>query len=126
MAEILVAFFSPDDVTKNTTRKVANFIAEITGADTYEIKPEITYTIKDLDWEDRTSRSSAEMLDPSSRPKLADKSANIQKYQFIYLGFPIWWYLAPHIINTFLESYDFTGKTIITFATSDGSVWGQT
>ena len=126
MAKILVAFFSPNPDSHHTTRKVAEFIKEITGADSYEIKPAVPYTEEDLDWEDKTKSSSVEMADSNSRPELADKNSTFDDYGVVYLGFPIWWYVAPHIINTFLETYDFSGKTIVTFATSDGSSWGDT
>lgn len=117
MSKVLVACFS----ASGNTESVAKQIAEITDADFYEIKPEVRYTEEDLDWMNKKSRSSIEMADKSSRPALADKNANIGKYDTIFLGFPIWWYVAPTIINTFLESYDFTGKKIVLFATSGGS-----
>lgn len=122
MSKNLVAYFSPT----GTTREVAELIVELTGADSYEIIPKVKYTSADLDWNNKNSRSSAEMLDKNSRPELADKNAKISSYDVIYLGFPIWWYVAPHIINSFLESYDFAGKTIVTFATSGGSGFGDT
>ena len=122
MAKILVAYFSPT----GTTRNVAKLVTEVTGADIYEIKPAVKYTNMDLDWDKKDSRSSVEMADPNSRPELADKNANIADYDTIFLGFPIWWYIAPHIVNTFLESYDFSGKTIVLFATSGGSGLGNT
>lgn len=122
MNKTLVAFFSASGVTKHT----AKTIAENIGADLYEIRPEIPYTAADLNWQDRNSRSSLEMKDKSSRPVIADKDANIQAYDTIFLGFPIWWYVAPVIINTFLESYDFSGKNVILFATSGGSGFGKT
>lgn len=122
MSKKLVAFFS----ASGSTRKLANTLAEIIGADVYEIKPATPYTGKDLNWNDSKSRSSVEMADINSRPELADKSAQIDNYDTIFLGFPIWWYVAPHIINTFLESYDFSGKTIVLFATSGGSGFGDT
>jgi flavodoxin len=121
MAKILVAYFSPT----GTTRRIANDISDILGAEIYEIKPAILYDNKDLDWDKKDSRSSVEMMDQNSRPELADKNANISAYDTIFVGFPIWWYVAPHIINTFLESYDFGGKTIVTFATSGGSGFGD-
>ena len=126
MTRITVAFFSPDATAHHSTRDVAKLIQEITDADFYEIKPAEPYNEEDLDWEDKTSRSSMEMADSKSRPELADKNATFEDYDIIYLGFPIWWYVAPHIINTFLETYDFSGKTIVTFATSGGSSWGDT
>lgn len=122
MTKKLVAFFS----ASGSTRKLSNTLAEILGADTYEIKPETPYTGKDLNWNNSQSRSSVEMADINSRPVLADKSAKIADYDTIFLGFPIWWYVAPHIINSFLESYDFSGKTIVIYATSGGSGFGET
>ncbi|MBQ3444459.1 MAG: NAD(P)H-dependent oxidoreductase [Selenomonadaceae bacterium] len=122
MSKTLVAFFS----ASGSTRRLANTLAEVVGADTYEIKPATPYTGKDLNWNDSQSRSSVEMADITSRPALADKSAKVADYDTIFLGFPIWWYVAPHIINSFLESYDFAGKTIVLFATSGGSGFGQT
>lgn len=117
----LVAYFS----ASGTTRRAANTLAGLTGADIYEIKPQIPYTSDDLNWNNKQSRSSVEMSNPASRPELADTSADISKYNTIYIGFPVWWYVAPTIINTFLESYDFTGKTVIPFATSGGSGIGN-
>ena len=122
MSKILVAYFS----ASGTTARVAKNLAEAAGADLYEIKPDQPYTQADLNWTNKKSRSSVEMNDKSSRPALADKNANIGAYDTILLGFPIWWYVAPTIINSFLESYDFTGKTIILFATSGGSGFGRT
>lgn len=122
MSKTLVAFFSASGVTK----KAAEKLAAVTGSDLYEIKPAEPYTRADLNWQDRQSRSSVEMSDPSSRPELADREANIAGYDRIFLGFPIWWYTAPHIVRTFLESYDFAGKTIVLFATSGGSGLGKT
>lgn len=117
----LVAFFS----ASGTTKKVAKNLSTAIGADLYEIKPEVAYTQQDLNWMDKNSRSSIEMNDPNSRPKIADTSAQITEYDCIFLGFPIWWYTAPTIIRTFLESYDFSGKTIVLFATSGGSGLGN-
>ena len=122
MSKKLVAFFS----ASGSTRKLANSLAEILGADTYEIKPVTPYIGKDLNWNNSQSRSSLEMADINSRPELADKSAKIADYDVIFIGFPIWWYVAPHIINSFLESYDFAGKTVVIFATSGGSGFGDT
>ena len=122
MSKKLVAYFS----ASGSTRKLANTLAEVLGADIYEIKPATTYTGKDLNWNNSQSRSSVEMADINSRPELADKSAQIADYDTIFLGFPIWWYVAPHIVNAFLESYDFAGKTVVLFATSGGSDFGQT
>ena len=118
----LVVYFS----CTGTTKKVAEAIADVKGADIYEIKPEVPYTAADLDWKNENSRSSVEMKDKTSRPKIAKPINNISDYTTIYLGFPIWWYVAPTIINTFLESYDFSGKDIILFATSGGSGFGDT
>lgn len=122
MAKTLVAYFSASGVTK----AVAETIAEVSGSDIYEIQPETPYTEADLDWRDKNSRSSVEMQNPSSRPAIDGKIDNMEQYDRIYVGFPIWWYVAPTIINTFLESYDFSGKTIILFATSGGSGFGKT
>ena len=113
----LVAYFSASGVTK----KVAQELAEVANADLHEIKPEKIYTDADLDWHDKQSRSSVEMADKKSRPAITDKLANMSDYQTVYVGFPIWWYTAPTIINTFFESYDFSGKTVYLFATSGGS-----
>lgn len=118
----LVAYFSASGVTA----RAAKTLAEAAGADLYEIKPKMPYTKADLNWMDKNARSSIEMKDPSSRPELADENADIASYDVIFLGFPIWWYVAPTIINTFLEAYDFSGKTIILFATSGGSGVGKT
>jgi len=122
MSKKLVAYFSASGVTA----KVANALAEAVGATLHEIKPEIPYTAADLDWMNKQSRSSVEMSDKSSRPAIKDKLDNMADYDVIYLGFPIWWYVAPTIVNTFLESYDMSGKTIILFATSGGSGFGKT
>lgn len=122
MSKKLVAFFSASGVTANA----AKILAEAAGADIYEIKPEVPYTKADLDWMDKKSRSTIEMQDKSSRPAIADKNADISAHDTIFVGFPIWWYIAPTIINTFLECYDFSGKTIILFATSGGSGFGKT
>ena len=122
MKKALVAYFSASGVTA----KAAKALAQAAGADLYEIKPVIPYTKADLNWTDKTSRSSVEMQDPSSRPALADQTAQIANYDVVFLGFPIWWYVAPTIVNSFLESYDFAGKTIVLFATSGGSGFGKT
>lgn len=119
---ILVAYFSASGVTAKAAWK----LAEASGADIFEIKPEIPYTSADLNWMDKKSRSSMEMNDPSSRPAIAERLPDMEKYDIIFVGFPIWWYVAPTIINTFLESYNFSGKTIIPFATSGGSNLGRT
>lgn len=122
MRKILVAYFSASGVTA----KVAKKLAKAADADLYEIKPAKPYTSADLNWNDKQSRSSVEMNDQSYRPELAGHDAPVAEYDTILLGFPIWWYTAPTIINTFLESYDFNGKTIVLFATSGGSGLGQT
>ena len=121
-SKTLVAYFSASGVTA----KAASSLAAAIGADLYEIKPAVPYTNKDLNWQDKHSRSSLEMNDPSARPKLADRKFSPAAYDRLFLGFPIWWYTAPRIIQTFLESFDFTGKTIILFATSGGSGLGRT
>ena len=117
----LVAYFS----ASGTTAKSAKVLAKAADADLYEIKPSIPYTRADLNWIDKGSRSREEMRDKHSRPALADTDAPIAGHDVIFLGFPIWWYVAPTIVKTFLESYDFTGKTIILFATSGGSGLGK-
>ena len=122
MSKKLVAYFSASGVTA----KVAKELAQVADANLYEIKPEVNYTNADLDWQNPNSRSSVEMKNKSSRPALADKNADISAYDVIFLGFPIWWYIAPTIINTFLESYDFSDKKIILFATSGSSGFGKT
>ncbi len=113
----LVAYFS----CSGETKKVAIGISKLVNGDIYEIEPEIPYTSKDLDWQDKKSRSTIEMEDKDSRPKIKNKLDNMDEYSTIYLGFPIWWYVAPRIINTFLESYDLSNKKIVLFCTSGGS-----
>ena len=113
----LVAYFSASGVTA----KVAKELASSIEADIYEIVPKEKYTAEDLNWQDEKSRSSIEMKDVTSRPDIANKSANVDDADVIFIGFPIWWYTAPHIINSFLESYDFAGKHVVLFATSGGS-----
>jgi flavodoxin len=122
MSKTLVAYFS----ASGTTEKLAKNLAQAADADLYAIRPAVPYTSADLNWMDKKARSTVEMKDPSSRPTLADTDAKIKDYDTIFLGFPIWWYVAPTIINTFLESYDFSGKKIILFATSGGSGFGKT
>jgi flavodoxin len=122
MSKKLVAYFSASGVTRN----VAEILAETAKADLYEIKPEIPYTVADLDWQNKQSRSTIEMEDKAFRPAIADKNANVGAYDTVFIGFPIWWYVAPTIINTFLESYDFAGKTVVLFATSGSSGFGKT
>lgn len=119
--KILIAYFS----ATGTTKKAAETLAEAAHADIYEIKPKVPYTKEDLNWTDKSSRSSIEMSDESCRPAIADENAGVEQYDFIFLGYPVWWYIAPTIINTFLESYDFAGKTIVLFATSGGSRFGK-
>lgn len=118
----LVAYFS----CTGNTRQLAKTLAEVVNGDLYEIKPEVAYTKADLDWTNDKSRSSVEMKDKSSRPAVSGKVADMSDYEVVFVGFPIWWYIAPTIINTFLESYDFSGKTVIPFCTSGGSGAGQT
>lgn len=122
MSRKLVAYFSASGVTA----KVAETLSEAIGADLYEIEPEVLYTKADLDWMDKQSRSTIEMNDPASRPAIKGMRDNMDDYDTVFVGFPIWWYVAPTIINTFLESYDLTGKTVIPFATSGGSGMGKT
>lgn len=122
MSNVLVAYFSASGVTKGVAEK----LAKVVNGDLYEITPENPYTDADLNWMDANSRSSIEMKDKSSRPAINGKVNNMENYDTIYLGFPIWWYVAPTIINTFLESYNLTGKTIIPFATSGSSGMGNT
>ena len=118
----LVAYFS----ASGTTKKVAERLANAVGADLFEIRPAVPYTRADLDWTNNRSRSSVEMNDPHSRPEIAARCEDMAVYDTVYLGFPIWWYVAPTIIDTFLEQYDFSGKTVIPFATSGGSGMGKT
>lgn len=115
--KVLVAYFS----ATGTTRAAAERLATVMGADLHEIKPETPYTDADLDWHDKQSRSSIEMADPSSRPAIVKDLSDAAAYDVVFVGFPIWWYTAPTIINTFLETYDFSGKVVIPFATSGGS-----
>ena len=122
MSKKLVAYFSASGVTEN----VAKVLAEVTEADLYEIKPQVPYTKADLNWMDKNARSTVEMRDPSSRPAIAGSVDNMDAYDVVFVGFPIWWYVAPTIINTFLESYNFSGKTIVLFATSGSSGFGKT
>ncbi|MBQ1815430.1 MAG: NAD(P)H-dependent oxidoreductase [Ruminococcus sp.] len=121
MSKKLVAYFS----ATGTTANVAKNLAAAAGADLYEIKPAVPYTKEDLNWMDKQSRSSVEMRDPGSRPEIADADAKIDGYDVIFIGFPIWWYIAPTIINTFLEAYDFGGKKLVLFATSGSSGFGK-
>ena len=117
----LVAYFS----ATGTTAKAAKVLANAVGGELYELKPAVPYTSADLNWMDKNSRSSVEMKDAHSRPALADTDAPVAGHDVTFLGFPVWWYVAPTILNTFLEAYDFTGKTIVLFATSGGSGLGK-
>jgi flavodoxin len=119
--KMLVAYFS----ATGTTARVAKQLAEGLGADLFEIRPEKPYSRQDLDWHDKKSRSSVEMNDPNSRPAIAAKVENMGQYDTVFVGFPIWWHRSPTIISTFLESYDFSGKKIVPFATSGGSGMGD-
>lgn len=122
MGKKLVAYFS----ASGTTRKIAEIIAQVAEADLYEIMPKQPYSKADLNWMDKKSRSSVEMSDKKFRPEISNLDVQVEKYDEIILGFPIWWYVAPTIINTFLEKYDFSGKKIVLFATSGGSGFGNT
>ena len=117
MSKILVAYFSASGVTAQAAKEAAGAI----GADLYEIRPETPYTNADLNWMDKKSRSTLEMNDPASRPAIAGPAPDLAQYDTILIGFPIWWYVEPRIVDTFLESHDFSGKTLIPFATSGGS-----
>lgn len=118
----LVAYFS----ASGQTARLAKTIADVTGGDLYEIEPAEKYTSADLNWNDKQSRSTKEMNDASFRPAISGKVADMGQYDTVFVGFPIWWYVAPRIIQTFLESYDFSGKTVVPFATSGGSSMGNT
>lgn len=122
MSKTLVAYFSASGITKKTAEK----LAAAANADSFEIIPVQPYTDEDLDWTDKKSRSTIEMNDPSSRPAIAEKLENMGGYDIVFVGFPVWWYVEPRIIDTFLESYDFSGKTVVPFATSGGSGLGKT
>ena len=122
MSKTLVAYFSASGVTK----KLAQTLAEAIGADLFEIEPKVPYTRADLNWMDKQSRSTIEMQNPASCPELAGTCKSIADYDTVFVGFPIWWYVAPTIVNTFLESCDLTGKTVVPFATSGGSGMGGT
>lgn len=122
MSKKLVAYFSASGVTK----RYAERLAQAADADLFEIKPTVPYTDADLNWQNSNSRSSIEMKNPDSRPEIAEKLSDMDKYDTVFVGFPIWWYVAPTIIDTFLESYDFSGKTVVPFATSGGSGMGKT
>ena len=122
MAKKLVAYFSASGVTA----AVAKALADALGADLFEIAPTVPYTKADLNWNGRSSRSSVEMADCSSRPAVAARCENLADYDTVFVGFPIWWHVAPTIVNTVLEQYDWSGKTIVPFATSGGSGMGKT
>ena len=122
MNKALIAYFSASGVTA----RLAKTLEKATGADLYEIKPAKPYTDADLNWNDKHSRSSLEMNDKAFRPAIAGRAEDMARYDTVFVGFPIWWYEAPRIIQTFLESYDFSGKTVIPFATSGGSGMGKT
>ena len=122
MSKKVAAYFSPSGVTK----RYAERLAKVTGADLFEINPSVPYTNADLNWQDKNSRSSVEMKNPDSRPEIAEKLSDMDSYDTVFVGFPIWWYVAPTIIDTFLESYDFSGKTVVPFATSGGRGMGKT
>lgn len=122
MSKKLVAYFSASGVTA----EMAKTLAGVTGADLYEIEPAVKYTEADLDWTNRQSRSSIEMKDQAKRPALGGKPLDASKYDVVFVGFPIWWGVAPTVVNTFLEKYDFSGKTVVPFATSGGSGMGRT
>lgn len=121
MSNVLVAYFS----ASGTTARVARALADAVGADLFEIVPEQPYSSADLDWTDKKSRSSVEMNDESCRPAIAGAVADIGSYDAVFLGFPVWWYVEPRIVDTFLESYDFSGKIVVPFATSGGSGLGR-
>lgn len=122
MKNVLVAYFS----ASGETARLAKTIADVTDGKLYEIQPKQPYSSADLNWNDKNSRSSIEMNDLTSRPEIANRVENMEEFDVVFVGFPIWWYVAPTIINTFLESYDFSGKTVIPFATSGGSGMGKT
>ena len=121
MGKALVAYFS----ASGTTARVAADLASAIGADLFEIEPAEPYSAADLSWTDKASRSSREMADESCRPAIASTVADLAAYDTVFVGFPVWWYVEPRIIDTFLEGYDFAGKTIVPFATSGGSGLGQ-
>ena len=122
MSKKLVAYFTATEQTKDAAEEIAKLL----NCDTYQIKPKVKYTGRDLDWNKKDSRSTIECNDRNNRPEMADKNANISNYDTILIGFPVWWYLAPNIILTFLESYDFTGKKIVVWGTSYSSGMGKT
>ena len=117
MKKVLVAYFSASGVTARAAKELAQAL----DADLYEIHPETPYTAADLDWTNKKSRSTVEMNDPACRPAIAEPVKNMEQYDAVFVGFPVWWYVEPRIVDAFLESYDFSGKTLIPFATSGGS-----
>ena len=119
--KVLVAYFSASGVTARTAKEMVDAV----GADLYEIRPEQPYTSADLNWMDKKSRTTLEMNDPDCRPAIAEPVQDMAQYDTVLIGFPIWWYVEPRIVDTFLESYDFSGKTMIPFATSGGSGIGK-
>jgi flavodoxin len=121
MSKVLVAYFSAG----GSTARVASNLASAVSADLFEIRPEVPYTSADLNWNNKNSRSSVEMNDRNCRPAIAEKVANMDAYDVVFVGFPIWWYREPSIIDTFMEAYDFSGKTVVPFATSGGSGLGN-
>ena len=121
MSRILVAYFSASGVTARAAREIADAV----GADLYEIRPAEPYSQADLNWMDKKSRSTIEMNDPACRPAIAGAVENMERYDTVFVGFPVWWYVEPRIVDTFLERYDFSGKTLIPFATSGGSGIGK-
>lgn len=121
MSKVLVAYFSASGVTA----KVAKGLAEEIGAELFEIEPKVPYTNADLNWQDKHSRSSVEMNDKKSRPEIRSSVENMDQYDVVFVGFPVWWYREPSIIDTFMEAYDFSKKTVIPFATSGGSPIGD-
>ena len=121
MAKALVAYFSASGATKELAERLAGSI----GADLYEIAPKVPYTSADLNWQNRQSRSSIEMNDRDARPEIASRGQDMAQYDVVFVGFPVWWYREPSIIDTFMELYDFTGKTVVPFATSGGSQMGD-
>ena len=122
MSKKLIAYFSASSTTKTSAEKIAKLL----NGDLYEIKPAVKYETKDLNWNDPNSRTTIECKNRNCRPEMADKNANIANYDTILIGFPVWWYLAPNIILTFLESYDFTGKKVVIWGTSQSSHMGET
>lgn len=122
MSKMLVAYFSASGVTKGVAEK----LAKVAGADLFEIVPEQLYTNDDLNWNNKHSRSSVEMSDRSCRPEISSRVSDMAQYDVVLVGFPVWWYREPSIIDTFMEMYDFGGKTVVPFCTSGGSGLGET